>query len=40
MEREKGNMQHINVAMDDVEDIQIVIDTLAERGLPNRRNIL
>jgi catechol 2,3-dioxygenase-like lactoylglutathione lyase family enzyme len=33
VEREKGNMQHINVAMDDVEDIQIVIDTLAERGL-------
>lgn len=33
VEREKGNMQHINVAMDDVEDIQTVIDTLAERGL-------
>jgi catechol 2,3-dioxygenase-like lactoylglutathione lyase family enzyme len=33
VEREEGNMQHINVAMDDVEDIQIVIDTLAERGL-------
>ncbi|MGB0577779.1 MAG: VOC family protein [Alphaproteobacteria bacterium] len=33
VEREKGNIQHINVAIDDVEDIQTVIDTLAERGL-------
>lgn len=31
--REKGNMQHINVVVDGIEDIQVLIDGLAERGL-------
>ncbi len=33
VEREKGNMQHVNVAVDGVDDIQIVVDALAEHGL-------
>jgi catechol 2,3-dioxygenase-like lactoylglutathione lyase family enzyme len=31
--REKGNMQHVNVTIDEVEDIQIVIDENARRGV-------
>lgn len=33
VEREKGNMQHINVTIDGIDDIQILIDDLAQRGL-------
>jgi len=33
VEREKGNMQHINVTIDGVEDIQVVIDENAKRGI-------
>jgi catechol 2,3-dioxygenase-like lactoylglutathione lyase family enzyme len=33
VDRAKGNMQHMNLAIDGVEDIQVVIDILAERGL-------
>ncbi len=31
--REAGNMQHVNVTIDGVEDIQIVIDENARRGV-------
>ena len=31
--REKGNMQHVNVTVDGINDIQILIDELAQRGL-------
>lgn len=31
--REKGNMQHLNVAIDGVEDIQLLVDELAKRGI-------
>jgi len=33
VEREKGNMQHVNVVVDDVDDIQIVIEANAKRGV-------
>jgi len=33
VERGKGNMQHINVVVDGITDIQVLIDGLAERGL-------
>jgi catechol 2,3-dioxygenase-like lactoylglutathione lyase family enzyme len=33
VDREKGNMQHLNLAIDGVEDIQVVIDALAKHGL-------
>lgn len=33
VEREKGNMQHLNVAIDGVDDIQVLIDELAKRGV-------
>lgn len=33
VEREKGNMQHINLAVEGVDDIQVLIDELAKRGL-------
>ena len=33
VERERGNMQHLNVVVEGVDDIQVVIDTLAEQGL-------
>ncbi len=33
VEREKGNMQHVNVTVDGIDDIQVLIDGLAERGL-------
>ena len=33
VEREKGNMQHINVVVDGITDIQVLIDGLAGRGL-------
>jgi lactoylglutathione lyase len=31
--REKGNMQHVNVTIDEIEDIQIVVDENARRGI-------
>ncbi len=33
VEREKGNMQHVNVTVDGIDDIQVLIDDLAKRGL-------
>ena len=33
VEREKGNMQHLNVVVDGVADIQEVVDELAKSGL-------
>jgi lactoylglutathione lyase len=33
VEREKGNMQHINVVVDGITDIQLLVDGLAEQGL-------
>ena len=33
VERGKGNMQHINVAIDGVTDIQVLIEELARRGI-------
>lgn len=33
VEREKGNMQHINVVLDGIEDIQVLVDELAVRGI-------
>ena len=33
VEREKGNMQHVNVVVDGVEDIQVLVDELARRGI-------
>ena len=33
VEREKGNMQHINVVVNGITDIQLLIDGLAEQGL-------
>lgn len=33
VEREKGNMQHVNVALDGVETIEEVVEELARRGL-------
>ncbi|MEK9683094.1 MAG: VOC family protein [Rhodospirillaceae bacterium] len=33
VEREKGNMQHLNVALDGVETIEEVVAILADRGL-------
>lgn len=33
VEREKGNMQHVNVTVDGIDDIQVLIDDLATRGI-------
>ena len=33
VEREKGNMQHVNVVLDGIEDIQVLVDELAVRGI-------
>ena len=33
VEREKGNMQHVNVVVDGITDIQDLVDGLAERGI-------
>jgi catechol 2,3-dioxygenase-like lactoylglutathione lyase family enzyme len=33
VEREAGNMQHLNVVADGVDDIQVIIDELAKHGL-------
>ena len=33
VEREKGNMQHLNVAIDGVTDIRLLVDELAKRGI-------
>jgi catechol 2,3-dioxygenase-like lactoylglutathione lyase family enzyme len=33
VEREKGNMQHVNLAVEGVDDIQVLIGELAKRGL-------
>lgn len=33
VEREKGNMQHLNVVPEGVEDIQVIIQELAKHGL-------
>jgi lactoylglutathione lyase len=33
LERGKGNMQHLNVAIDGITDIQVLIDALAKRGI-------
>ena len=33
VEREKGNMQHINVVVNSITDIQLLIDGLAKHGL-------
>ena len=33
VEREKGNMQHVNVVVDGIDDIQVLIDELAKRGV-------
>ena len=32
-ERERGNMQHMNLIVEGVDDIQVVVDRLAEHGL-------
>jgi catechol 2,3-dioxygenase-like lactoylglutathione lyase family enzyme len=33
VEREQGNMQHINVTVDGIDDIQVLIDRIAEHGI-------
>jgi lactoylglutathione lyase len=33
VEREKGNMQHVNVVVDGIDDIQVLVDELARRGI-------
>ena len=33
VERERGNMQHVNVVVDGIEDIQVLVDQLAKRGI-------
>ena len=33
VERGRGNMQHLNVAIDGIDDIQVLIDELAKRGI-------
>jgi len=33
VEREKGNMQHVNVVVEGIEDIQVLIKELAARGI-------
>jgi catechol 2,3-dioxygenase-like lactoylglutathione lyase family enzyme len=33
VEREKGNMQHVNVTIDDIEDIEVVVRENAKRGI-------
>jgi lactoylglutathione lyase len=33
VEREKGNMQHVNVVVEGIEDIQVLVDELAARGI-------
>ena len=33
VEREKGNMQHVNVVVDGITDIQDLVDGLAQRGI-------
>ncbi|MDA0652978.1 MAG: VOC family protein [Proteobacteria bacterium] len=33
VEREKGNMQHVNVVVEGIEDIQVLVDELAVRGI-------
>ncbi len=33
VEREKGNMQHINVVIEGIDDIQILVDELGKRGI-------
>ena len=33
VEREKGNMQHINVTVEGIDEIQVLVDTIAERGI-------
>ncbi|MHA1108759.1 MAG: VOC family protein [Alphaproteobacteria bacterium] len=33
VERERGNMQHLNVVVDGIEDIQVLVDELAARGI-------
>ena len=33
VEREKGNMQHVNVVVNGIEDIQVLIDELGKRGI-------
>ena len=33
VEREKGNMQHVNLAVEGVDDIQVLIAELAKHGL-------
>jgi hypothetical protein len=33
VEREKGNMQHLNVVVEGVDDISVVIGELAKHGL-------
>ncbi len=33
VEREKGNMQHLNVVVDGVDDIQVVVEELGKHGL-------
>jgi catechol 2,3-dioxygenase-like lactoylglutathione lyase family enzyme len=33
VEREKGNMQHVNVVVQGIEDIQVLVDGLAARGI-------
>jgi lactoylglutathione lyase len=33
VEREKGNMQHVNVVVDGIDDIQVLVAELAKRGI-------
>lgn len=33
VEREQGNMQHINVTVEGIDDIQILIDSVAQHGI-------
>jgi len=33
VEREKGNMQHVNVVVQGITDIQVLVDELATRGI-------
>jgi catechol 2,3-dioxygenase-like lactoylglutathione lyase family enzyme len=33
VERGKGNMQHLNIVVDGIDDIQMLVDDLAKRGI-------
>jgi catechol 2,3-dioxygenase-like lactoylglutathione lyase family enzyme len=33
VDREKGNMQHINVTVEGIDDIQVLVDSIAKHGI-------